>query len=128
MTLQELQTKANAKLATFWSLLQTKQDAYFAKHGKYFQLIVSPTNAVIDGLDSDFVATSPSDEVHQIDVDFAFAEKIPFQIRVDEWVGPSGKGYKATVLVKIPDGRIFSRNRDSDNNDSGWFEVIEEEI
>lgn len=124
-TLQQIRDKADTQLAKFWVALSTKQDAYFAKHGKYFQLLVSPVNAVIDGLDTDYVQRVPDDEKFIIDREFSFAEKIPFQIVVDEWVSPDGSaGYKATVYVELPDGRIFTRNRDNLNNDSGWSEYI----
>lgn len=124
MTLAQLRDKANARLATFWTALVAKEEAYFAKHGKYFQLLVTPETNVVDGVDSDFTARNPSDEVHVIDVDFAWATKIPFNIRVDEWVGPNGKGFKATAQVELPGGRKFQRSRDSDNVDSGWTEII----
>jgi hypothetical protein len=110
MTLTELRNKADAKLATFWKMLVPKQEAYRAKHDKFFQLLVSPENAVIDGVDSDFTLRNPSDEVFQIDVNFPWTEKIPFQIVVDEWVSPDRVGFRATVWVQIPDGRIFTRN------------------
>lgn len=125
MTLATLRDKADARLATFWSALVTKEEAYFAKHGKYFQLLVTPETPVVDGLDSDATVRHPSDEPFTVDVDWAFASKIPFNLRVDEWVGPNGNGFKATAQVKLPDGRKFTRSRDSDNVDSGWNELIE---
>ena len=124
MTLAELRDKADAKLVTFWQLLTAKQDAYFAKHGKYFQLLVSPETKVVDGADSDFTLRHPSDEPYQVDVDFPWTDKIPFNIRVDEWVG-ADKGYTAVVEVELPDGRRFTRSRNSKNVDSGWSEIIE---
>lgn len=120
MTLPELKAKADAKLVTFWQFLVPKQDAYFAKHGKYFQLLVTPSNAVIDGLDSDFTNNIPSDEKFVIDREFSFATKIPFNIRVNEWVGTGEAGYNAIVVVQLPDGRRFGRERNNLNEDTGW--------
>jgi len=111
MTLTELRDKADAKLATFWSALVTKQNAYHAKHGKFFQLLVSPENAVVDGADSDFTTRNPSDERFAVDVDFAWTEKIPFNITVDEWVGNGIVGFKATVVVELPNGDRYTRSR-----------------
>lgn len=127
-TLAQIRTKAKAeaKLADFWALLQQKQNAYYAKNGKYFQLLVTPSNTVIDGVESDFSNQAPSDEKFVIDREFSFEEKIPFQIEVHEWTGKDGSGYKAFVYVQLLDGRIFSRNRDSNQIDSGWFEVTPE--
>lgn len=121
MTLQELQTKANAKLADFWTALQTKQDAYFAKHGKYFQLLI--TSKVVDGADTTFQVLHPSDEQNLADADFTFASPIPFQIEVSEWVGHD-VGYFVTATVELLNGRRFRRFRNSLNEDTGWYEVL----
>lgn len=126
-TLAQIRTKANNKLATFWTTLQEKQDAYYAKHNKYFQLLVSPLDAVVDGLDSDYVVRVPNDEQHVADRTFSFTEKIPFQIRVDEWTGETA-GYTATVTVELLDGRQFRRSRGSDGADTDWFEIATEQI
>ena len=124
MTLKQLREKADAKLSEFWILLQTKQDAYFAKNGKYFQLLV--TDPVVDGVDTIWELRTPSDEKRAIDVNFQFNSPVPFQIQVDEWVGEGNDiGYKAIATVELLDGRIFKRSRDSNQIDTGWFEYIE---
>ncbi len=124
MTLAKLRDKADTKLAQLWAVLVTKEEAYYAKHGKYFQLLVTPETSVVDGVDSDFTARHPSDEPHQVDVYFAWATKIPFNIQVHEWVGED-KGFTAIAQVELPNGRKFQRSRNSKNEDSGWNEVIE---
>ena len=126
-TLKQVRDKADAKLAQFWPVLQTKQDAYYAKHGKYFQLLITGGRGVENGEEHDFVLRSPSDETHVIDVDLPWTDQVPFELRVDEWVSPNGEGYKASVWVDYQ-GKTYSRNRDSDQNDSGWYEVIEDAI
>ena len=126
MTLNQLKTKANTKLGEFWTSLVIKQDAYFAKHGKYFQLLV--TSPVVDGADTTWEIRKPNDEKHAIDVDFTFNSPIPFSIKVDEWVRLGEAGYSATATVELPDGRRFTRTRHSDNTDTNWYEVIDEEI
>ena len=126
MTLNQLRNKANAKLTEFWQLLSARQDAYHAKHGKYFQLLI--TDRVVDGADTTFVVRKPNDEKHAVDVDFEFNSPVPFQISVDEWVGKGETGYSATATIELPDGRKFTRTRHSDNTDTNWNEVIEEEI
>jgi hypothetical protein len=125
MTLLELKAKADPILVNFWTALKKKQDAYFAKHGKYFQLLVSPTTEVIDGADSTFTVRKPTDEKYVVDVDFAWATKIPFQIEVHEWVGVKDDiGYVAIVTVEV-NGEKYRRTRNSRNEDSGWFKYIE---
>ena len=120
-TLAQIRTKANTKLTEFWQALSTRQDAYFAKHGKYFQLLV--TSPVVDGADTVWELRTPSDEIHALDVGFTFNSPIPFSISVDEWVGDT-VGYSVTATIKLLDGRIFSRKRDSNQVDSDWYEVL----
>ncbi len=122
MTPTQLRDKADAKLTTFWEVLRKRQDAYFLKHGKYFQLLV--TENVVDGVETVFVVRKPNDELHPIDVDFTFGSPIPFSVSVDEWVGDT-RGYSATATVQLLDGRKFRRSRDINNVDTGWEQVTE---
>ena len=124
MDLQQLKTKANTKLSIFWSALTSKQDAYFTKHGKFFQKLI--TNPVVDGVDSDYIAIEPPDEKHSADADFSFSSKIPFQISIDEWDRGENAGYSVTVNVELLNGDIYTRTRNNLNVDSGWSKVIHE--
>lgn len=108
MTLNQLKTKANSKLSDFWDLLLPKQETYFLKNRKFFQLLV--TSPVVDGEDTTWEIKHPNDEKYLIDVDFSFNSPVPFSISVDEWVG-STIGFSITATVELPDGRIFSRKR-----------------
>ena len=120
-TLAEIRQKADANLVTFWGALTTRQDAYFAKHGRYFQLLISPTSPVIDGVDSDFSLRTPTYEVNINDYNLSFTDKIPFQIEVHQH-GESG--YTAFVWVQLLNGDIYTRSRTSDNVDSGWSQYL----
>jgi len=108
MTLQALKTKANSKLSDFWDLLLPKQEAYFLKHGKFFQLLV--TSPAVDGADTTWEIRKPNDELHAVDIDFEFNSPVPFSISVDEWVGKT-RGFSVTATVELPDGRVFKRSR-----------------
>jgi len=153
MTLTELRNKADAKLLEFWDALIVKQEKYYLKHNKFFQLLV--TDPVVDGADTTWELRTPNDEKHAIDVDFSFNSPVPFSISVDEWVG-GDTGFSATATVELPDGRKFTRSRsavpvvqeavydntDIDNpvlvtpkavtdwtiNTTAWSEVIEQEL
>ena len=122
MTLLKYKQKADTILVNFWGTLRTKQNIYFAKHGKYFQLLISPNNDVVDGVDSDYIIVNPSDEKYLSDMGFLWTTKIPFQISVDEWVGET-IGYSVTITAFV-NGKQYKRKRDSKNNDTGWFEYI----
>ena len=119
-TLTEVRNKANTKLATFWSALQTRQDAYFSKHGKYFQLLAG-SDLTLDGLDTQFSVVSPSDEAYTLDIDYTWTDTIPFRIEIHEWNG-SDKGYTGIATINYQ-STLYRRMRDSNNVDSGWFIV-----
>jgi len=122
--LSEVREKADAVLTTFWLALKVKQEAYFAKHGKYFQLLVSPTTNVVDGADSTFTVRKPSDEKYVVDVDFTWITKIPFNIEVHEWVGEKDNiGYVVHVKMKVGED-TYCRSRDSKNVDTGWYKQV----
>jgi hypothetical protein len=108
MTLTQLKNKANIKLSEFWDALIIKQEAYFLKHNKFFQLLI--TDPVIDGVDTTWVLEHPYDEPHAIDVDFEFNSPVPFQISIDEWVG-NDKGFTATAVIELPNGNRYTRSR-----------------
>lgn len=118
-TLNQVRNKANNKLTTFWQALQTRQDAYFQKHGKYFQLLVGSA-LTLDGADTPFSVVSPSDEAHAVDIDYAWSETVPFQIQIHEWVGPQGSGYRGVVQINH-EGTIYQRERTNSGEDTGWF-------
>jgi len=143
-TLAQIRTKANTKLVEFWDLLLPKQEAYFLKHGAFFQLLV--TSPVVDGADTTFVVTKPNDEKHTVDVDFSFNSPIPFSISVDVWVGKT-TGFSITAIIELLDGRKFTRKREAtpittedpvDKNKvvvsdwtvetSAWEEIIEQTL
>lgn len=122
MTLNELRNKANAKLATFWSALRARQDSYFVKHGKYFQLLAGSA-LTLDGADTTFSVVPPSDEPHIVDIDTSWSDTVPFQIEVHEWVGPNSRGYTGIVTINH-EGTLYQRARNSDAEDTGWVELI----
>lgn len=122
-TLKQIRDKADAKLVQFWTLLQARQNAYYAKHGKYFQLLISPSVIPVGGDDTDFEVRIAENELNVIDVDFPWSSKVPFQIKVDDWVRKKSndRGYRAFVWIALPNGEIYHRNRKSNGRDTGWY-------
>lgn len=118
MTLIKLRTKANAKLTTFWSALQTRQEAYFSKHGKYFQLLAG-SNLTLDGADTPFSVVSPPDERFIIDIDTSWSDTVPFKLEVHEWRGQTA-GYTGIVTINH-EGTLYQRQRNSDGEDTNWY-------
>lgn len=146
MTLAQLKTKANAKLVDFWTVLQAKEDAYFAKHGTYFGFNPSPATKVDDGVDTDLVIEHPQNRTghHLEDLDFP-ATQLPFQIwvmRMNQQIpintatfnlgeaeptpiyAQTGEYYHAFVRVELPNGDVYLRNRTKDGVDSNWYQEI----
>lgn len=122
MTLLQLRTRADTVLADFWNTLTTRQEAYKALHGRYFQLLV--TNAVADGTETAFTALAPSYEQYSADYQLTFATTVPFMIEVHQWIAPDGSaGYQGLVKI-VYQGTTYFRQRDSLANDSGWGQVI----
>ena len=126
-TLQEIRDAANARLTDFWVELVAKQDAYFALHGKYFQKLI--TNRPVDGATEAWADIVPSDEKHPDDAVLTTAGgPLPFAISVDEWVGPDGPGWSATVWIELANGDIYTRSRDFQNNDTNWSQWVPDVI
>jgi hypothetical protein len=150
MTLAELRDKADAKLATFWTALVTKEEAYFAKHGRYFGFNWSPSTEVVDGVDTNFVLNPPSRFFVAEDVSFP-ATTVPFQIQVIRHEGVQipdtqdgvnvspegvetpnvvdphkGHGFTATVRVKLPNNDVYTRSKGYGrySEDRAWSKVM----
>ena len=123
MTLAEIRTKANAKLADMWPVIQAKEGAYFTKHGRYFGINWSPTLEVIDGVDTDLEVSHPTVEHRQADVTFP-ATQVPYQIQIFRMSQYDNEYYHVYIRVKLPNGDVWERNRKQDNTDSGWYQVI----
>lgn len=123
ITLPELTVKSDIVFDNFWTDLQTAQEDYFALHGKYFQMLVSPTISVVDGHESDFTKRNPPHEPHTGDTNFSFTSKLPFNVEVHEWVGPLGNGYKVMSTFSLADNVSYRRIKDSEGGDTGWFLV-----
>ena len=129
MTLAELRDKADAKLATFWSALVTKEEAYFAKHGRYFGFNWSPSTEVVDGVDTNFVLNPPSRFFVAEDVSFP-ATTVPFQIQVIRHEGPLGHGFTGIVRVKLPNDDVYIRTKGygAHSDDRAWYKYVEPTI
>ncbi|MCK5019751.1 MAG: hypothetical protein KAS32_22020 [Candidatus Peribacteraceae bacterium] len=123
-TLKQIKDKANAKLSVFWVELSAKQDAYFAKHGKYFGFNWTPSLSVVDGVDSNFGKLQrPSKNHIAEDISFDITSKLPFQIRVIRHHGGDGHGYTAWVRVKLTNGDVYmrSKGRGAHFTNNAWF-------
>ena len=111
-TLQEIRTKADTRLTQLWSVIVSKQDAYFAIHGTYFGFKWSPSLSVVDGVDTQLGEINRPSRFHvAADVSFPTDTEIPFQIMIIRHHGPAGHGFTAWVRVELLDGRVYTRSK-----------------
>lgn len=109
MTLAEIRTKVDNWLADKWvNVIVPKEEAYFAKHGRYFGMNWSPSTEVVDGVDTPFVFNQPSRFFVAEDALFSVPD-IPFQIQIICHDGPTGKGFTGKARVKLLNGDVYMR-------------------
>ena len=129
-TLIQIRNKVDTFLADLWvSKLVPKQEAYFARHGRYAQVLISPEALVSDGAESIFVKRPPSDEKNPNDFDFTIDVPIPMQIVIDTHDRGELHGFTVTATVEVL-GKKYSRSKNYKFGgvDAGWHETINEEI
>lgn len=103
MTPAEIRTAVDAKLATLWATIQTRETAYFAAHGRYWQGL--RTHAV-DPADGAEALPSVGTATPDYEPDDPWPEAIlnapwPMSIELSQYAGPNGLGYVGTVSVTI---------------------------
>lgn len=124
-TLKQIKNESDVKLTNFWKVLQLRQKAFFAKHGKYFQLLVSPTTEVVNGRESKFSVRKPIDEKFAADVSMPWTVKVPFQVEVYEWTKGSKAGYSMNVTIKTRNGEVYRKIKENTGQTTDWFKVID---
>lgn len=125
-TLLEIRTKVDIFLATLWTTtIVPKEEAYFALHGRYAQILVSPVVRVADDATASFTKRPPSDENFATDFDFTIATPIPAQIEIHTHDKGNEHGFTAHVWVEVL-GKVYhrARNYQFGTPDVAWHEVI----
>jgi len=128
-TLQQIKTKATPVIAHIWDRLVAAQEAYHAKHGKYFQLLIEPQAKVADGADVDFNVRKPKDERHSSDVVFNAGRKLPFQLEIHEHVSKEGTGF--TMIARAEIGGVeyeMSKGHGVGAASNDWRKTVEDEV
>lgn len=122
-TLNQIKTKVDAFLADLWTnRIVPKQEAYFAKHGRYFGLRVTSASVPTDDVDVVAEKNIDPNEPHPEDYDFTIPSPLPCVLSVHQH---GAAGFTATVVVKVLD-KMYSRQKSygSINNDRAWHEVV----
>lgn len=119
-TLSEVRDTINDWLADRWSIVTTRQDAYYAAHGVYFQgilthLVPPEYTALLTGaIEPGNLDANPTDQIYSWD-DFMPELRdvsMPCALRFDVYQGPLGDGYVATVFVAY-NGYIYARSHNT---------------
>jgi len=117
-TLIQVRNKANDRLTTLWSVITSKQDAYFATHGTYFGFNWTPSAPPLEGEDTTFIINRPSRFHVSEDVDFTGETTVPFSVQIIRHDGAT-QGYTAYIRINH-EGTIYQRSRTNTGDDSGW--------
>ena len=130
-TLAQVKSKANPLLLNLKGKIDTWEDRFYAKHGRYFQLLVTPSTKVQDGADVDLVVRHPSDVVapHEIELDVQWGQKYPFQIEVQ--THQLGDVWDYTIRVQIEVNGITYERQVSKNGLAptyNWRRLDEENV
>jgi hypothetical protein len=102
MTLAQIQTAVNSRLSTFWSGFRTKQTAYKAAHGRYWQGLVFssvPDDGALVTPNYNLVAGSHTDSWAAI-LNGDLPSQVEAQMFCDTYEAPEGiHGYFLTCRV-----------------------------
>lgn len=109
MTRAQLLAEINSRLATLAGQIATRQAAYFAAHGRYWQGLCTHATAPGDGTEAaaDREGTRPTDEAESW-TDAGLTPDRLFALQCDTYEGPTGPGYVLTVTVTWS-GRTWQR-------------------
>jgi hypothetical protein len=125
-TLAEIRTKVDNWLADKWvNVIVPKEEAYFAKHGRYAQVLISPESLVADGADGTFTKRPPSDEQFEADFTLTFDTPIPAQIEIHTHDAGEQHGFTGHVWVEV-NGELYHRakNYQFGSPDEPWHKFI----
>ncbi len=98
----QIRASVDAKFDALKSAVQTKQTAYFATHGRYWQGLRTHALTPNDGAETlpDVGATSPTDQPDPWPSGIR-GQALPMALVIDVYDGPFGHGYSATLDVTI---------------------------
>ena len=119
------------------SEIDSLQQVYFQKNGRYFQGIVFPDtvkniNRTDDKKDVFDRTKKPTDEIDDWE-SFGFSQKEVWgQYEINVYENPLQEwGYNLGVKIKYPDGKLFANisnvGSETHRDSGGWVAIIEEE-
>ncbi len=125
---QSRRARADTMLDNLWAHIQTREDAYFAANGRYFQGLLTPRNIRSSDGPTD-LGRRPHDQAESwADAGFVLPNSVPASIEIHVYDGPLGHGY--TAILHYKSGRKeFTKARsvgpEASHRNHGWREVVE---
>lgn len=110
-TLQQIKDQVDAKLATLWTAIQNKEDAYFTANGRYWQGLLTHSVTPADGTETlpNVGTNAPAYQGSPYPTAIRNVA-LPFVLEIHQYVCPDGtKGYQAFVYVTVL-GETYSRS------------------
>jgi hypothetical protein len=138
-TLRSVQNRADGFLNNIRSHLESDQAAHLARRGIHFQGLathtVRPAYLTADPLLEtipDRLASKPSDQIENWNQAFNRLNNVPmpFEMIINVYDGPSGKGYVANMGFDL-DGSTYRKSVNfgpETHRDRDWFEVIQDRL
>jgi len=119
MTLGQVRTVANARLAALWTnIILPKQLAWFAIHGRYAQALHTqniPNTSAADIVVQELIPITdvaphdhPGQTAREVFGNVNINVSLPFALAAHAYNGPQGHGFVGQVWVKF-DGTIYTR-------------------
>lgn len=124
-TLQQIRNKVDAFLADLWvNKIVPKEEAYFALHGHYAQVLKSPEVMPEDDSEDFYIKRPPPDELYPDDFEFEIATPIPAQFEIHTYDKRPDHGFVGHVYVKV-NGKVYHRAKAHGvgGQDIPWHEV-----
>jgi hypothetical protein len=112
-TLAQIKTAVDNRLASLWSAIQTKEDAYASVHnGRYWQGLKTHSIDPSEGNTAlpTVGAACPTDQLGQPWPNAILTTSIEMAINIDIYDGPLGVGYQVTVTVAVL-GNVYTRTQ-----------------
>lgn len=109
-TLAEIRDAVDARLATLWTTIQSREDTYAAAHnGRYWQGLKTHSVNPADGATAlpNIGLVCPTDQLGQPWPLAIRNTAIEMAIVIDVYDGPFGVGYQATVYVTVLGNTYF---------------------
>ena len=96
---------ADDDLTIYLDDIDAQQREYFDKHGRFFQKLESTVPTDNSSTTPDH--TDPDDQEFTGDSTHDFTKKVPFSVRIDEWLEEDVAYYKVTV--KLSHDRVYTK-------------------